>query len=109
MVVAACMGECMEVECISVAWAAACVSAAWVSQAAASVSQVGASEVRLLRMQGLPSTADSSITATIALRSLVYPTPTPPTTAAGAGRGRHTDCDGSTSVAITATTEAYRD
>ena len=34
MVVAACMGS-MEVECISVAWAAACVPAAWVSQAAA--------------------------------------------------------------------------
>ena len=101
MVVAACMG--VEVECILVAWAAACVPEAWVSQAAGSASQaagsgsqVAASRVRVLRMQGLPITVGSSITATIALRSLVLvcPTPTPPTTAAGAGRGRHTDRDG---------------
>jgi hypothetical protein len=56
---------------------------------------------------GLPITADSSITATIALRSLVLVCPMlmPPTTAAGAGRGRPTDRNGSTSVATTAITD----
>ena len=75
-------------------------------------------EVRLLRMpdfrrgfQGSHSTGHNfitSITASIALRSLARPTltPTPPTTAAGAGRGRHMDCSGSTSAATTATSAA---
>src|SRR5882757_731718 len=49
----------------------------------------------------------SSITATIALRSLAGPTPTPPMTAARAGCGRHMDCGGSMSAAAMAT-DAWR-
>ncbi len=57
------------------------------------------------------SSITASITASIALRSLVCPSPTLPTTAAGARCGRQLDGGGSTSAATTYTSaaEAHRD